>query len=98
MSTTVERVARAICENSGQSWESSAEGYREICIGFARAAIEAMPLEQLIRDAYVRGVDWAYETILDPECRFDRGYRVKASADYADKILSAALNEQEQGQ
>ena len=42
MSTMVERVARAICENSDQPWESAAEGYRKICIGFARTAIEAM--------------------------------------------------------
>lgn len=42
MSEMVERVAKAICESSGQSWESAGDGYREICDGFARAAIEAM--------------------------------------------------------
>ena len=38
----VERVAKAICECSGQSWDSAGEGYREICTDFSRAAIEAM--------------------------------------------------------
>jgi len=38
----VERVARAICERSGQSWRQASDGYREICSDFARAAIEAM--------------------------------------------------------
>ncbi len=44
-----------------------------------------MPLELLIREAYVRGVEWNEENPLDRE------YRFKAAADYADKVLSAAL-------
>lgn len=51
----------------------------------ARSAIAAMPLELLIREAYVRGVEWNEENPLDRE------YRFKAAADYADKVLSAAL-------
>lgn len=40
--TMVERVAKAICEESGQVWDVSGQGYREHCTEFARAAIEAM--------------------------------------------------------
>jgi hypothetical protein len=42
MSEMIEHVAKAICASSGQSWEASGLSYREICTGFARAAIEAM--------------------------------------------------------
>jgi mannose/cellobiose epimerase-like protein (N-acyl-D-glucosamine 2-epimerase family) len=42
MSEIVERVARAICEASGEPWDASSDGYRDICVGFARAAILAM--------------------------------------------------------
>jgi hypothetical protein len=83
----VEQVARALqaAKIDGQRIRFS----DEYAILMARAAIEAMPLEQLIRDAYVRGVEWNEENPLDRE------YRFKASADYADKVLSAALQEQE---
>ncbi|TGV26314.1 hypothetical protein [Mesorhizobium sp. M4B.F.Ca.ET.143.01.1.1] len=46
----IERVAKAICESSGQPWVSSSLSYREICEGFAIAAIEAMrePTEDMV--------------------------------------------------
>ena len=80
--TMIERVARAIVE------ADATEGltFRELSKAMARAAIEAMPLEQLIRAAYVRGVEWNEENPLD------RDYRFKAAADYADKTLSSAVD------
>lgn len=57
----------------------------------ARAAIEAIPLEKLLMAAYVRGVEWNEENPLDRE------YRFKAAGDYADKTISAALNEEVAG-
>lgn len=86
MSDMVERVAKALWEASEPGeFEEQDPGYVSAYRRCARAAIEAMPLEQLVRDAYVRGVEWNEENPLDRE------YRFKASADYADKVLSAAL-------
>lgn len=83
MSEMVERVARAIEQ---ANTDSTGLMFRELLEAMARAAIEAMPLEQLIQDAYVRGVNWSNENPTD------QYYRFKAAADYADKTLSAALS------
>jgi hypothetical protein len=58
--------------------------FEELTDILARAAIEAIPLEQWIMRAYVRGAEWNEENPLD------RKYRFKAAGDYADKLLSEA--------
>lgn len=90
MASMIETVARAVCiadGNEPEDWAAN-ERLRGKCRAIARAAIEAIPLDQLIRDAYVRGVEWNEENPLD------RDYRFKAAADYADKTISAALSEE----
>lgn len=42
MSDMITRVAKAICVASGHPWEFAGSGYRETCIDFARAALDAM--------------------------------------------------------
>lgn len=40
--TKLEEIARAICEESGLTWESATQDYRERCADFALAAVRAM--------------------------------------------------------
>jgi hypothetical protein len=40
--TKLEEIARAICEESGLTWESATQNYRERCADFALAAVRAM--------------------------------------------------------
>ncbi len=68
----------------GQTMQEQLEQVKSICLSAARAAIEAMPLEKMIIEAYLRGVEWKEENPLD----LDREYRFKAARDYADKTLS----------
>lgn len=92
----VEKVARAIhakhrSPDDNQHWFYVEPEHCELSRQLARAAIEAMPIEQLIIAAYVRGVEWNEENPLDRE------YRFKAAGDYADKTLFAALSEEVAG-
>lgn len=50
MTPMLEKVSRALCEASGQSWDDSSDGYREICEGFAIAAVRALrePDEEML--------------------------------------------------
>lgn len=81
----IQRVGAAI-KLAGDYWlpgETHAAYHERV----ARAAIEAMPFERLIINAYLRGVEWNEENPLDRE------YRFKAAEDYADNALSAALSQ-----
>lgn len=84
MSDMVEKVARAICESSGESWESSSIHYRETCSEFARAAIGALrePTIQMM----VAGRDALQETGIDDAGTHD------AVCCFQD-MLSAALSQ-----
>ncbi|MBZ9922844.1 hypothetical protein LB579_34910 [Mesorhizobium sp. BR1-1-7] len=88
--TMVERVARAICLASGDgppdrltsALPNRAIARWQMYEHQARAAIEATQIEQMIINAYVRGVEWNEENPLDRE------YRFKAAGDYADAALA----------
>ncbi|MGY2995426.1 hypothetical protein [Mesorhizobium sp. URHB0026] len=92
MNEMIERVARAICKESGQPWEASTVDYREICIGFARAAIEAMrePTEQMTKAACVEADKHGYY--------HTRGYFDVEEAEYSWRaMIDAALSPASEG-
>lgn len=58
MTMMLERIARAICEQSGIGWESVGPDYREICEGFALAAVKAMrEPDDAMKDAGMDAID-----------------------------------------